>query len=67
MIMKAEDVGEYLVHSKAGWHDKSWWEKTTSPKYEAIRWAMTACPRDASLDDLATEASNYLADMYGQG
>lgn len=66
MRVQEKDVEEYLTHSKAGWHDKSWWERTTSPKYEAIRWAITTCPRDASPDDLAIEASDYLADMYGQ-
>lgn len=66
MIVKTGDVKEYLEHSKEGWHDKSWWEKTTSLKYEAIGWAITTHPRDTGLVDLAAEASNYLADMYGQ-
>lgn len=66
MKIEIGHVEDYLAHSKAGWHDKSWWERTTSRDYEAIRWAIITCPRDASLDDLAIEASNYLSDMYGE-
>ena len=58
-ITKATIV-EYRRNMEKRWKDKDYYGLAFTPEHEAINWAIYNCPKTASVEELVSEANNYL-------